>query len=155
MTVFTVGYEDFQIDKFVEFLRGKKIEEVADVRKNPVSRKKGFSKNKLAAALAGAGISYLHYGDLGVPKAWRDQNKDHKLSRERMFKKYETEILPRQTAALSHLMTEIKAKKVALLCFESEPTECHRSFVAKNLKRKSRGKLKLIDLYSPVSAGRR
>lgn len=56
MTLFTIGYENAEITNFIEALRRSKIQRVADVRKNPVSRKRGFSKNKLAEHLRSVDI---------------------------------------------------------------------------------------------------
>lgn len=50
MDLFTVGYEGLEIDDFTKFLKRHRIQLVADLRKNPVSRKRGFSKHKLAEA---------------------------------------------------------------------------------------------------------
>ncbi len=76
MKIFTVGYEGQDIQDFVDFLAKNKITIIADVRKNPVSRKKGFSKNKLAESLATQKIGYMHLPNLGVPSAWRKKAKE-------------------------------------------------------------------------------
>ena len=50
--IYTIGYEGSDIERFIETLVILKIEAVADVRELPISRKKGFSKNKLRESLA-------------------------------------------------------------------------------------------------------
>ncbi len=54
--LFTVGYEGIQIQDLVETLLILGITVVADVRELPLSRKKGFSKNKLSEELSNNGI---------------------------------------------------------------------------------------------------
>lgn len=67
--LYTIGYESCEIDEFVRGLSQRKIEVVADLRKNPVSRKPGFAKSRLAAALGK--IDYLHMPELGVDEVER------------------------------------------------------------------------------------
>ncbi len=64
-----VGYEGKTLDPFVCGLRASGTRLLVDVRLNPVSRKSGFSKRALAAALADAGIGYCNAPQLGNP-AW-------------------------------------------------------------------------------------
>jgi uncharacterized protein (DUF488 family) len=67
----TVGYESETIDEFIARLAALKIEQVLDIRELPLSRKRGFSKNGLAAALASVGIAYVHMKPLGDPQPGR------------------------------------------------------------------------------------
>ena len=149
MKLFTIGYEGFDIDEFVAFLARKKIRRVIDARKNAVSRKKGFSKNKLAEALGAKKIEYLHLPGLGVPKEWRKQTETHSLSRERMFENYRKKILPKATEELSLVGTLIAEKNSVLLCYEADPLDCHRHFAAEAVKKRLKGQLEVIDLIRP------
>ena len=56
--LFTIGYEGAHVGQLVQTLENVGIEVLADVRDRPLSRKKGLSKNALAAHLNGAGIEY-------------------------------------------------------------------------------------------------
>ena len=67
----TIGYEGCTIDGVVGRLRDASIELLIDVRAVAQSRKPGFSKRQLAAALDEAGIGYVHLQGLGTPKAGR------------------------------------------------------------------------------------
>ena len=73
MELFTVGYEGLNLDRFLSILRAHDIECLLDVRQMPLSRKKGFSKKALAAALSQQGFDYLHWQTLGCPRPIRDQ----------------------------------------------------------------------------------
>lgn len=49
-----------------------RVDVLVDVRLNPISRKKGFSKSSLQQALGAARIEYRHERQLGNPKSNRD-----------------------------------------------------------------------------------
>ena len=53
--------------EFLDALKGAGVEQVIDVRALPLSRRPGFSKSPLRAALAEAGIDYVHLKALGTP----------------------------------------------------------------------------------------
>lgn len=153
MKLFTVGYEGTHIEEFADFLKAKGVKLVADVRKNPISRKKGFSKNKLAENLRLKGIDYVHRPGLGVPSAWRKLNKDKKLSRAKMFRDYEEKILPEHEAEILELCALMKSGGLALLCYEADAADCHRSWVVAEMKRKCKRKFNVVDLQQQTQAG--
>ena len=62
--LFTAGYEGINIDTFISNLLAKNINCVLDVRALPLSRKPGFSKNKLADRLKDADIQNFRFHDL-------------------------------------------------------------------------------------------
>lgn len=106
---------------------------VCDVRRNPISRKKGFSKGPLRLGLTEAGIQYEHLPELGIA-AERRKNLATPAAREALFAEYERDDLPRQTKALERIAAWAKKERVALLCFERDPADCHRSRVAAALQ---------------------
>ena len=56
--IVSTGYEGRSIEDFVRAMKRNRVELVVDVRLNAVSRKRGFSKTALTAALAAEGIGY-------------------------------------------------------------------------------------------------
>ena len=44
MTIYTIGYEGIDIDRFLSLLRKHDIETVIDIRELPLFRKPGFPK---------------------------------------------------------------------------------------------------------------
>jgi uncharacterized protein (DUF488 family) len=127
MPLFTIGYEGRALDDVLGKLKANKIELVVDVRALPLSRKRGFSKKALAAALDGVGIVYAHRVALGTPKPMRTRYKrDHDFAAlKKSFEKY----LENQTHSLLELNDLVKGKRACLLCFEADPNRCHRSLV--------------------------
>lgn len=75
MKVFTIGYEGATIESFLAALERAGVRRVIDVRQLPLSRRPGFSKAPLAAALKERGIGYVHLKALGTPKPGRDAAK--------------------------------------------------------------------------------
>jgi uncharacterized protein (DUF488 family) len=59
-TLFTIGYEGKGIEKFLNSLIKNNIKVLCDVRKNPLSRKFGFSKTKLEHLCKQIEIYYIH-----------------------------------------------------------------------------------------------
>jgi uncharacterized protein (DUF488 family) len=123
----TVGYEDRTPAELVGALGEHGVTLVVDVRLNPMSRRKGFSKNGLAATLADAGIGYRHERALGNPV-------DNRVA----FRRGDAAARARMQAivdgpaagAVRALAAEVAAGTVALLCVERDHDMCHRSVVA-------------------------
>ena len=65
--IWTIGYERVGVPDFIASLKAANVKTLVDVREVPLSRRAGFSKNVLAASLAGAGIGYIHMKVLGTP----------------------------------------------------------------------------------------
>lgn len=129
MTLFTFGYEGISIEAFVARLQEVGVRTVVDVRQLPLSRKRGFSKSALRAALHEAGITYAHMPALGCPRPIRDRYKADGdwTTYAKAFGAY----LAEQGDALSEV-SEIAGKTDAcLVCFEADFNRCHRSFVAR------------------------
>ena len=126
MRIFTIGYEGTTQDELVTALVKAGVERVIDVRAVPMSRKPGFSKNVLAAALKAAGIDYVHLKALGTPPEGREAARMRRFDvMERVYaEQLETPEAAIQSAQLIALVEE---KPSALLCFERDPTHCHRT----------------------------
>lgn len=131
--VYTIGYEGTDIDGFMSVLKAAGIELLVDVRALPLSRKKGFSKTALTARLENEGISYVHFIALGTPKQGREAARAGRYDE---FRKIYSRHLTTEQAqeALFTLTGVVKNNVTCLLCFEHDPSTCHRSIVGKWLK---------------------
>ena len=69
--LFTVGYEQARPAAVLGELKCAKIELLVDTRAVAASRRPGFSKRQLAAALEEEGIGYIHLQKLGTPAEGR------------------------------------------------------------------------------------
>ena len=126
--VFTIGYEGKAADSFVDDLLGRGVQILVDVREIPISRKRGFSKTALSELVQQAGIEYLHLRALGSP---RDSRKKLKASGDfEVFSREYADHLEGNTRSLEELMELIgTGRRTALMCFERDHTQCHRSLL--------------------------
>jgi uncharacterized protein (DUF488 family) len=123
--VFSVGYEGSNVREFIGKLQAAGVEIVVDVRAVPASRKPGFSKSALAAKLEKAGILYVHLKSCGNPERGCSDKRYLALLRKGTG-----------VADLKKLLST--RKRVAVLCFEADPEECHRSLLLVALGRSIR-----------------
>lgn len=132
-TLFTVGYEGMGLDDFVQCLQSAGVRLLIDVRDVPLSRKPGFSKKALAAYLQSKGVGYLHIQALGCPKAIRNQYRlDHDWIRyTRDFLAYLRQDQAKELERLAELSSQTPS---ALMCFEANAAQCHRSLITYQLK---------------------
>jgi uncharacterized protein (DUF488 family) len=147
-TVYTIGYEGTDIERFVVTLKAVGVRVLADVRAVALSRKKGFSKTALKARLATEGIEYLHFSDLGDPKPGREAARAGRYDEfRRIYGKHIAGAAAR--SALVALRKTIEAAPSCLLCFERDPKECHRSIIARELQAAGAD---IFDLYGDSPA---
>ncbi len=124
--LFTIGYEGISIDGYLDRLIEKDIRLVIDVRKNPVSRKYGFSKNNLGKHLERVEIAYAHEPDLGVASHLR-RSIQSPQDFDKLFEYYAVEVLPERRPELDKICEATKNyRRVALTCFEADAKMCHR-----------------------------
>ena len=140
-TLFTIGYQQAKPDAVLSELQRAKIDLLVDIRAVAASRRPGFSKRQLAAALDEAGIAYIHLQKLGTPAEGRQAARAGDF--EALWRIYDKHIKTRQAqAALDELLALIKSgKRVCLLCYERDPNECHRSRIAALVKKRTRVKV--------------
>jgi uncharacterized protein YwgA len=123
--LFTIGYEGKGIEAFINSLIQNDIRLLCDVRKNPLSRKFGFSKGKLEHITQTVGIKYVHIPGLGIESDKRcslETPEDYK----RLFEDYER-TLPHRKNFLEEVYALLRTNtRIALMCFERDPLMCHR-----------------------------
>lgn len=135
--VFTIGYEKAALPELLRTLKHAKVELLIDTRAVAASRRAGFSKKMLAASLEEEGIQYLHLQKLGTPAEGREAARAGNY--EKLWKIYGSHIRTKdareQLDALEDLIRE--GRRVCLLCYEREPTECHRSKIAEIIQERT------------------
>jgi uncharacterized protein (DUF488 family) len=128
MRIFTIGYEGTTVPEFVAALQQAGVERVIDVRALPLSRRPGFSKTPLRAALGEAGIDYVHLKALGTPA---DGRAAARAGRHEDLKRiYAGQLELPEAIAQAAIMIDLASEAPsALLCMEREPAECHRKLL--------------------------
>jgi uncharacterized protein (DUF488 family) len=130
MRIFTIGYEGATLPEFVAALKQAGVGRVIDVRALPLSRRPGFSKSPLKAALEEAGIDYVHLKALGTPSEGRTAARAGRHAD--MARIYAGQLeLPEAIAQGAQMLELAREKPSALLCMEREPAHCHRTLLLK------------------------
>ncbi|WP_336288614.1 DUF488 domain-containing protein [Bartonella sp. CB60] len=131
--LFTIGYEKKSLDNYLHCLMENNIKTLCDVRKNPISRKHGFSKTQLAKAVQSCNIEYMHIPELGIASEKRRNLKTQK-DYEHLFEDYQNTTLKNNSCAIDKLYQIFLAKKrIAITCFEADVCMCHRGQIVSAL----------------------
>jgi uncharacterized protein (DUF488 family) len=122
LTVFTIGHSTHSYEHFLSLLRASGITAVADVRTTPFSRHfPQFNEGTLRSELKLDGISYVFLGkELGGRPSDRSFYCDgvadyEKMARTQMF-----------ASGIKRVIEGTKKFRVALMCSEHDPLDCHR-----------------------------
>lgn len=142
--VLTIGYEGRTVEDFIQGLLSSGVQILVDVRWTPISRKPGFSKSTLKAALESAGIQYVHIRALGAPASLR-RNLYKRGLKEEFFLEYRKHLLENESA-LREAAELVDRGTSCLLCVERRPHDCHRHIVAEELQSLSQGPLRVEHL---------
>jgi hypothetical protein len=128
---FTIGYQGSSFEGYLNRLIKNTVKTLVDVRRNPLSRKYGFSKKTLSDTVKKLGIGYVHIPELGIASD-RRQELNAQADYDRLFNSYEKQELKQNGKALQNLFDIFqKDKRVAITCFEADVCMCHRGRVAK------------------------
>ncbi len=145
-TLFTIGYEGKLLEEFINILIKYNISLLCDVRKNAFSMKYGFSFTTLSKACENAKITYLHIPELGIESSQRkslETKNDYKI----LFEQYKKTVLVTSVAKQNDLWNLIESVgRSALMCYEADPTMCHRTHLANALLSNHKSSFPLIEL---------
>ena len=121
--VFTIGHSNHPLGKFIEWLRLHRIDEVVDVRSSPYSRyTPHFNTDALCNALGQVDLGYVFLGgQLGGRPA--DQSCYGADGRVRYDLLANTHLFD---DGIRRVMYRADYHRIALMCTEKEPLECHR-----------------------------
>lgn len=127
------GYQGRTPDELVTAMVTAGASRLVDVRLNPVSRVRGFSKNRLRERLEASGLVYEHRPELGNPKDNRAGYAEPGTpAAHRAHARFRNSVLstPSADSALARLADLVsEGETVFLLCFERDQACCHRQQV--------------------------
>ena len=127
-TIFTIGYEGVTQSEFLAALAAAGVKRVIDVRAIPNSRRPGFSKTPLRNALAEEGVNYVHLRALGTPADGRAAARAGRHAELERIYAGQLE-LPEAMAQSAQMLDLAAETPSAILCYERDPAECHRSLL--------------------------
>ena len=121
--LWTIGHSNQEADHFLRLLASCSIDVLADVRSQPYARYAShFSRAPLRRLVEDAGLRYLFLGrELGgrPPEPEMYDGDDYvlygRLAESQRF-----------TDGLRHLRDSMARGRVAMMCSEEDPTDCHR-----------------------------
>lgn len=119
----TIGHSTHPIDAFIALLKQHGVTALADVRSHPYSRHfPQYSKDALKDALAQAKIAYVFLGrELGArsenPACYRQGKAQYELLAKE----------PQFAVGVDRLRTGMDRFRIALMCAEKDPLDCHRA----------------------------
>lgn len=121
--VWTVGHSNHEFDAFSHLVLGQRIEFLVDVRSFPYSRfAPHFNRDELEAAMTERGVRYLFLGEELGGRPTHEEHYDAEgralygpMSEEEPFK-----------AAIERLIDGAHRHRIALVCSEGNPHDCHR-----------------------------
>jgi uncharacterized protein (DUF488 family) len=129
--VYTIGHSTRAAEELISLLAGHGVAVLVDVRRYPASRRHPqFSRDALAAALAGAGIEYMHEPGLGGRRTPRPDS-PNTAWRVEAFRGYADHMAGTEfKAGLAALEACASQRPTAVMCAEAVPWRCHRRLIS-------------------------
>ena len=123
--VLTIGHSNHSLDVFVNLLRKHEVTAVADVRSAPYSRHNPqFNREALEKVLKTNGVEYIFLGrELGARSDDRGCYENGRIQYVRLAR---TDLFRR---GIERVISSTRDYRVALMCAEQEPLECHRTLL--------------------------
>lgn len=123
--IFTIGHSNHSFEKFGALLRLHNVAAVADVRSAPYSRSHpDFNREFLKTKLAEAGVAYEFLGrELGARPEGAQFYQQGRVQYRVLAQS------PLFRAGLDRVLKGAQTQRLALLCAEKEPLECHRTLL--------------------------
>jgi uncharacterized protein (DUF488 family) len=148
-TVFTVGHSTLPIERFLELLATYGIEQLADVRTVPRSRRNPqFGAEALRDSLQTAGIAYCPFRELGGLRKPRHDS-PNAAWRNASFRGYADYMQTAEfEAGLIRLVELSRQRRTAIMCAEAVPWRCHRSLIADALSARD---IAVVEILSATS----
>lgn len=122
-TLLTVGHSNHSLEGFLDLVRSARVEVLVDVRSHPYSRfAPQFNRDPLAAAVRAADVKYVFLGRELGGRPDGDEYYDEeghvlygRVARSALF-----------NSGLQRLERGLRSHRVAVMCSEEDPTDCHR-----------------------------
>ena len=123
--VLTIGHSNHTIERFIELLCQHRVTAVADVRSSPYSQMHAqFNREALAVALKREAIAYSFLGrELGGRPADKTCYENGRVQYKRVA------ATPIFRSGLDRILAGVQSFRIALMCAEREPLECHRTLL--------------------------
>jgi uncharacterized protein (DUF488 family) len=121
--ILTIGHSTHDLSTFLRLLRQHGVTAVADVRSVPMSRfTPQYNRHTLRRSLTDARIKYVFLGhELGARSSDPTCYVDGRVQYERLARTADFAV------GIERLLTGARTERVAIMCAEQEPLDCHRT----------------------------
>ncbi|GGK44933.1 DUF488 domain-containing protein [Nocardia camponoti] len=122
-SILTIGHSTHDLADLIELLRRHDVTALADVRSVPASRfAPQFNRGSVRSGLRDTGIGYVFLGkELGARTDDTSCYVDGQVRYRRLAR------TPEFRGGIGRLMNGARTERIALLCAEAEPLDCHRT----------------------------
>lgn len=147
LELFTIGHSTHPIGQFLSLLQRHEITMLVDVRSHPYSRRMPhFNRDRLTRSLAEVGMDYLFLGpELGARREESECYLGNRADYDRIA------ATPAFQEGLRRVRFGAGNGRVALMCAEKEPLDCHRTIL---VCRHLRGELSIEHIHADGSLER-
>ena len=123
--VLTIGHSTHSIDQFCDLLLAHEVTAIADVRSAPYSRyQPEFNREALHQSLTDRNIAYVFLGrELGARPSDPGLYEDGRVQFRRLA---DTKVF---RTGLDRVLQGAERYRLALMCAEKEPLDCHRTLL--------------------------
>jgi len=152
LTIWTIGHSTRPLDEFLRLLAVYRIEQVADVRRFPGSRKHPhYGGDALKEALAQHGVAYRWLPELGGRRR-ASADSPNTGWRSAAFRGYADYMASAEFAAgLATLLALARERRTALMCAEAVWWRCHRGLIADALRVEGAEVVHILDATHAVA----
>lgn len=128
--ILTLGHSVRPQEETLALLQENRVALLADVRAYPRSRRNPqYNSDAFAAALQESGVAYRHMRALGGMREPKADSVNQGLAEG--FRGYADYMqTPEFEKALSELIELAERRRLAIMCAEAKPFECHRSLIS-------------------------
>ncbi len=130
--IYTIGHGNRPIEEFIGLLKEAGIECLVDVRAYPASRRHPqFAREALERSMAAAGIRYVWEGKALGGRRRPAKDSPHLALRSPAFRAYADHMATEEFRAGAEWLAALaRNARVAIMCAERLPWECHRFLVS-------------------------
>lgn len=124
--LFTIGHSNLDLETFIDLLKVNGIEVLVDIRSQPYSRfASQFNKAHIQRVVQANGMKYLFLGKElgGKPKDPEFYDSEGNVLYTRIA---QSELF---AEGIARLTIGVKTYRVAIMCSEENPVNCHRRFL--------------------------
>jgi uncharacterized protein (DUF488 family) len=129
--IWTIGHSTRSADAFIALLKSQRIDRLADIRTIPQSRRHPhFGRDALAARLAGDGVQYRHFPELGGLRKPRPDS-PNAAWKNQAFRGYADHMqTPPFSTGVDALLGFAGEGRLTVMCAEAVWWQCHRMLLA-------------------------